>query len=83
MSDIRTRALACRDAAPAIAMLDAEARRALLRDMAAAVDAHAEAILAANAKDMAGAADKGVQGAMLDRPFLARAQLLLKLAGKA
>lgn len=67
MSDIRTRALACRDAAPAIAMLDAEARRALLRDMAAAVDAHAEAILAANAKDMAGAADKGVQGAMLDR----------------
>ncbi|MGN6740990.1 glutamate-5-semialdehyde dehydrogenase [Dyella sp.] len=67
MSDIRTRALACRDAAPAIAMLDAEARRALLRDMAAAVDAHAEAILAANAKDMAGAADRGVQGAMLDR----------------
>lgn len=67
MSDIRIRALACRDAAPAIAMLDAEARRALLRDMAAAVDAHAEAILAANAKDMAGAADKGVQGAMLDR----------------
>ncbi|MGA0587531.1 glutamate-5-semialdehyde dehydrogenase [Dyella sp. KRB-257] len=67
MSDIRTRALACRDAAPAIAMLDAEARRALLRDMAAAVDAHAAAILDANAKDMAGAADKGVQGAMLDR----------------
>jgi glutamate-5-semialdehyde dehydrogenase len=67
MSDIRTRALGCRDAAPAIAMLDAEARRALLRDMAAAVDAHAAAILAANAKDMAGAADKGVQGAMLDR----------------
>ncbi|MFK2903662.1 glutamate-5-semialdehyde dehydrogenase [Dyella ginsengisoli] len=67
MSDIRTRALACRDAAPAIAMLDADARRALLRDMAAAVDAHARAILDANAKDMAGAADKGVQGAMLDR----------------
>jgi glutamate-5-semialdehyde dehydrogenase len=67
MSDIRTRALACRDAAPAIAMLDADARRALLRDMAAAVDAHARSILDANAKDMAGAADKGVQGAMLDR----------------
>jgi glutamate-5-semialdehyde dehydrogenase len=67
MSDIRTRALACRDAAPAIAMLDADARRTLLRDMAAAVDAHAVAILAANAKDMAGAAGKGVQGAMLDR----------------
>ena len=67
MSNIRTRALACRDAAPAIATLDADARRALLRDMAAAVDAHAAAILDANAKDMAGAADKGVQGAMLDR----------------
>ncbi|AND69080.1 gamma-glutamyl phosphate reductase [Dyella thiooxydans] len=67
MSDIRTRALACRDAAPAIATLDAEARRALLRDMAEAVDAHADAILTANAKDMAGASDKGVQGAMLDR----------------
>ncbi|MBU6246112.1 MAG: glutamate-5-semialdehyde dehydrogenase [Xanthomonadaceae bacterium] len=67
MSNIQTRALACRDAAPAIAMLDAEARRALLRDMAAAVDAHAAAILEANAKDMAGAAEKGVQGAMLDR----------------
>jgi len=67
MSDIRTRALACRDATPAIATLDADARNALLRDMAAAIDAHTDAILAANAKDMAGAADKGVQGAMLDR----------------
>ncbi|HET6432047.1 glutamate-5-semialdehyde dehydrogenase [Dyella sp.] len=67
MSDIRTRALACRDAAPAIAGLDDAARRALLLDMAAAVDAHAQDILDANAKDMAGAADKGVQGAMLDR----------------
>lgn len=67
MSDIRTRALACRDATPAIATLDADARNALLRDMAAAIDAHTDTILAANAKDMAGAADKGVQGAMLDR----------------
>ena len=64
MSNIRTRALACRDSAPAIATLDADARRALLRDMAAAVDAHAAAILDANAKDMATAADKGVQGAI-------------------
>lgn len=67
MSDIRTRALACRDATPAIATLEADARNALLRDMAAAIDAHTDTILAANAKDMAGAADKGVQGAMLDR----------------
>ena len=67
MSDIRTQALACRDAAPAIAGLDSAARRALLLDMAAAVDAHAGRILEANARDMAQAAEKGVQGAMLDR----------------
>ena len=67
MSDIRTQALACRDAAPAIAGLDSEARRALLLDMGKAVEAHADAILEANAKDMAQAAEKGAQGAMLDR----------------
>lgn len=67
MSDIRTQALACRDAAPAMAGLDGEARRALLLDMGKAVDAHTDAILEANAKDMASAAEKGVQGAMLDR----------------
>jgi glutamate-5-semialdehyde dehydrogenase len=67
MSDIRTQAMACRDAVPAIAGLDAPARRALLLDMASAIDSHADTILAANARDMAQAAAKGVQGAMLDR----------------
>jgi len=67
MSDIRTQALACRDAATAIAALDNGARRLLLLDMAQAIDSHADAILAANEKDMAQAAAKGVQGAMLDR----------------
>jgi len=67
MSDIRTQALACRAAAPAIAELDPKARHALLLDMAKAIDSHGDKILAANAKDMEQAAAKGVQGAMLDR----------------
>ena len=67
MSDIRTQALACRDAATAIAALDNGARRRLLLDMAQAIDSQANTILAANEKDMAQAAAKGVQGAMLDR----------------
>ena len=67
MSDIRTQALACRDAATAIAALDNTARRLLLLDMAQAIDSQTDTILAANEKDMAQAAAKGVQGAMLDR----------------
>lgn len=67
MSDIHSLALACRDAAPLIAALDATAKQRLLRDMASALETHVDAILAANARDMQLAADKGVQGAMLDR----------------
>ncbi|WP_109125536.1 glutamate-5-semialdehyde dehydrogenase [Dyella sp. C11] len=67
MSDIRSLALACRDAAPALAMLGTEAKRALLADMAGALESHVDAILAANATDMQQAAAKGVEGAMLDR----------------
>ncbi|WP_243049800.1 glutamate-5-semialdehyde dehydrogenase [Dyella sp. RRB7] len=67
MSDIHSLALACRDAAPRIASLDTAGKRQLLNDMAAALERHVEAILAANARDMQLAADKGVQGAMLDR----------------
>jgi glutamate-5-semialdehyde dehydrogenase len=67
MSDIRSEALKCRDAAPLLAALDTDAKRALLRDMAAALAAGAASILDANARDMQQAAAKGVQGAMLDR----------------
>jgi glutamate-5-semialdehyde dehydrogenase len=67
MSDIRNQALACRDAVPAIAALDSATKAALLRDMAAALEACCAEVLAANAQDMAQAAAKGVQGAMLDR----------------
>lgn len=67
MSEIRTQALACRDAALAVAELDSEAKRHLLRAMADALLAENRAVLEANARDMAAAQEKGLQGAMLDR----------------
>jgi len=67
MSELRTQALACRDAALAMAELNTDAKRALLRAMADALHAGTGELLAANARDMAAAQEKGVQGAMLDR----------------
>ena len=67
MSEIRTLALACRDAAQTMSTLDSETKRKLLRDMAAALEAQCAAVLVANARDLQQAAAKGVQGAMLDR----------------
>ncbi len=87
MSDIRSLALACRDAAPLMAALDTTAKAALLRDMAASLEQHAEVILAANARDMQQAVGKGMQGALLDRLRLdaarvaAVAQALREVAG--
>ncbi len=66
-SDIRTQALACRDAAQQLAQLSSTAKAALLEAMAAALEADADAILAANARDLAAASEKGVGTAMLDR----------------
>ncbi|HET6553111.1 MAG TPA: glutamate-5-semialdehyde dehydrogenase [Dyella sp.] len=67
MTDIRELALACRDAAPVVAMLDASAKRALVLDMALALERHQATILSANAQDMQHASERGVQGATLDR----------------
>ncbi|NII75652.1 glutamate-5-semialdehyde dehydrogenase [Dyella sp. SG562] len=67
MSEMRTQALACRDAALAMAELSTDAKRALLQGMADALLAGTAEVLAANARDMAAAQEKGVQGAMLDR----------------
>ncbi|WP_233841418.1 glutamate-5-semialdehyde dehydrogenase [Dyella sp. 2HG41-7] len=67
MSDIRTQALACKDAAQAMFALDSDTKRKLLHDMASALETHRDEILAANARDLQQAAAKGVQGAMLDR----------------
>lgn len=66
-SDIRVQALACRDAAQQLAQLSSTAKAALLEAMAAALEADADAILAANARDLAAASEKGVGAAMLDR----------------
>jgi len=75
MSTIREQALACRDAARVVAALGSEAKRTLLRDMAAELEAQSAAVLAANAEDMRRAAAKGVQGAMLDRLRLDEARV--------
>ncbi|WP_282273286.1 glutamate-5-semialdehyde dehydrogenase [Stenotrophomonas sp. PS02298] len=67
MSDIRTLALQCRDAAQQLGLLSSQARSTLLKSMAAALEADAGSILAANARDLQAARDKGVGSAMLDR----------------
>ncbi|MHA6204169.1 glutamate-5-semialdehyde dehydrogenase [Dyella soli] len=87
MSGIRADAIACRDAAPLVAALGTAAKQALLRAMATSLEQHAAGILAANARDMEQAADKGVQAALLDRLRLdgprveAMAQALREVAG--
>ena len=75
MSTIREQALACRDAAQIVAALDSTTKRALLRDMATALETQTTVVLAANAHDMQQAADRGVQGAMLDRLRLDEARV--------
>lgn len=66
-SSIRAQALACRDAAQAVAALSTDAKNTLLRAMADALEADADAILAANAEDLRAAEAKGTSSAMLDR----------------
>ncbi len=73
--DIRTQALACRAAAQTLAQLSASAKTALLNRMADALDADADAILAANTRDLAAAEAKGTGSAMLDRLALNPARL--------
>ena len=67
MTNIKQLALACRDAAQAVAQLSTEARNALLQAMAQALLDDADAILAANARDVAAAEAKGTGAAMIDR----------------
>ena len=67
MSDIRTLALQCRDAAQQLGLLSSQVRSTLLKSMAAALEADAGSILAANARDLQAARDKEVGSAMLDR----------------
>ena len=65
--ELRTAALACRDAAVAMAGLSAIRKRDLLIAMAVHIEAHVPLILAANELDMAQAAYRGIGMAMLDR----------------
>ena len=87
MSDIEGQARACRAAATVVAGLDTVQRTTLLQSMAAALESHAGQILAANARDLAAARDKGIGSAMLDRLMLdpprlfAMAQALRDVAG--
>ena len=67
---IRAQALACRAAAQAVAALSTDAKNALLRAMADALDADAATILTANAEDLRAAEEKGIGSAMLDRLML-------------
>ena len=76
MSDIRTLALQCRDAAQQLGLLSSSARSALLKSMAAALETDAGSILAANARDLQAAREKGVGLAMLDRLALNPERLL-------
>ncbi|MEG1681039.1 MAG: glutamate-5-semialdehyde dehydrogenase, partial [Stenotrophomonas sp.] len=76
MSDIRTLALQCRDAAQQLGLLSSSARSALLKSMAVALETDAGSILAANARDLQAAREKGVGSAMLDRLALNPERLL-------
>ncbi|WP_313400173.1 glutamate-5-semialdehyde dehydrogenase [Stenotrophomonas sp.] len=67
MSDIRTLAVQCRDAAQQLGLLSSQARSTLLKSMADALESDAGSILAANARDLQAARDKGVGSALLDR----------------
>ena len=67
MSDIKQQALQCREAAQRIGQLTTADKNALLRAMAAALEADESLILEANNADLAAAGEKGISGAMLDR----------------
>ena len=67
---IRAQAQACRDAAQAVAALSTDAKNALLRAMADALEADVAGILMANAEDLRAAEAKGIGSAMLDRLML-------------
>jgi len=66
-ASVRDSALLCQQAATQIAALSTDAKNALLRSMADALQAQTAAILAANAEDMKAVREKGIGEAMLDR----------------
>ena len=75
MTDIRTQALACREAARAVAALTSIAKAQLLDAMATQLLVDQDAILAANAQDLEAAKVNGIGSAMLDRLMLNPARI--------
>ena len=75
MTDIRSQALACRDAARAVAALTSSQKAQLLDAMAAQLVHDEAAILAANAQDLEAARAAGIGAAMLDRLMLDPARI--------
>jgi glutamate-5-semialdehyde dehydrogenase len=73
--DIRTLALAARDAGVAVAALSTSAKRSVLYSMADALAAKAEDILSANALDINAAQAKNLAAAMIDRLRLDQARI--------
>ena len=67
--------LRARAAADVLAQAGAEAKNRALREGARAIRAQADAIAAANAKDVADAEAKGLSGALLDRLILNPARI--------
>jgi len=67
MSTLRSLVSQCRNAAQHLGQLSATQRSALIENMATALEADAESILAANQHDLAAARAKGIGNAMLDR----------------
>ena len=72
---VRRLAVAARDAAQAIAALDSAQRQQMVEAMADAIAVDGDAILAANAEDIARAHQAGMASAMLDRLTLDTARV--------
>ena len=72
-----------RRAARQLAQLGSSAKNQILRAVAAALRANEDDILAANARDLAAAADHGISGVMLDRLRLDAARIQAIAAGVA
>lgn len=67
MSALQQQLRAARAAGPLVAALDTAARNRLLERIAASLREHEARILAANARDLAAAAERALGGALLDR----------------
>lgn len=78
---IRELAIACRDAGLTIATLSTAAKRAALAAMADAIEARAQGILEANARDVGAARAKGQSAALIDRLRLDASRLAGVAAG--